>query len=207
MAKTAAKKTSTRKPGSAKATPGKAAKKPAPASLPGDMDMNEYLNRMIRVNHAGEFGAKQIYAGQIAILGNTEVGDTLRHMAEQEEVHLKYFEQQLAERRIRPTAMHPVWRVLGFALGAGTAMLGKEAAMACTVAVEEVIDAHYEEQVQKLPANENALKKKILKFQAEELEHRDIGLEHDAKKTPGYEFLYRAISTSCKAAIWISKRI
>ncbi|HRJ11663.1 MAG TPA: demethoxyubiquinone hydroxylase family protein [Alphaproteobacteria bacterium] len=171
------------------------------------MDMNEYLARMIRVNHAGEFGAKQIYAGQIAILGNTEVGDTLRHMAEQEEVHLKYFEEQLQKRRIRPTAMHPVWRVLGFALGAGTAMLGKEAAMACTVAVEEVIDAHYEEQVQKLPANENELKKKILRFQAEELEHRDIGLENDAEKTPGYEFLYRAISTGCKAAIWISKRV
>ncbi len=204
----AAAKKKTTKPAAKRAVKKPAAKKrAAPKTLPGDMDMNEYLARMIRVNHAGEFGAKQIYAGQIAILGNTEVGDTLRHMAEQEEVHLKYFEEQLQKRRIRPTAMHPVWRVLGFALGAGTAMLGKEAAMACTVAVEEVIDAHYEEQVQKLPANENELKKKILRFQAEELEHRDIGLENDAEKTPGYEFLYRAISTGCKAAIWISKRV
>ncbi len=179
----------------------------APKTLPGDTTWDNYLAQMIRVNHAGEFGAKQIYAGQIAVLGQTEIGDTLRHMAEQEAVHLKYFEEELVRRRIRPTAMHPIWRVMGFALGAGTAMLGKEAAMACTVAVEEVIDAHYEEQVQKLPANENVLKKKILKFQAEELEHRDIGLEHNAEKTPGYEFLYRAISGGCKAAIWLSKRI
>lgn len=182
-------------------------KQAAPKTLPGDMDMETYLHQMIRVNHAGEFGAKQIYAGQLAVLGHTDVGDTLRHMAEQEEAHLAYFDAELKKRRIRPTAMHPLWRVMGFALGAGTALLGKEAAMACTVAVEEVIDAHYEEQVQKLPASEAALKKKILKFQAEELEHRDIGLEHDAERAPAYELLYRAISGGCKAAIAISKRV
>lgn len=202
-----AKKKPKSKPAAKKADTKKSAARQKPQSLPGDMDMSEYLDRMIRVNHAGEFGAKQIYAGQLAILGHTDVGDTLRHMAEQEEVHLKYFEEQLVKRRIRPTAMHPIWRVLGFALGAGTALIGKEAAMACTVAVEEVIDAHYEEQVHKLPANENELKKKILKFQAEELEHRDIGLEHDAERAPAYELLYRLISGGCKAAIAISKRI
>ncbi len=177
------------------------------STLPGDMTEAEYLARILRVNHAGEFGAKQIYAGQLAVLGNSDVGDTLRHMAEQEEVHLEYFAGELARRRIRPTAMHPIWRVLGFALGAGTAMLGKEAAMACTVAVEEVIDAHYEDQLHKLPAHENDLKKKIKKFQAEELEHRDIGIDHGAERAPAYELLYRAISTGCKAAIWISKRL
>jgi ubiquinone biosynthesis monooxygenase Coq7 len=171
------------------------------------MTHDEYLAQILRVNHAGEFGAKQIYAGQLAVLGNSEIGDTLRHMAEQEEVHLEYFANELARRRIRPTAMHPIWRVLGYALGAGTALLGKEAAMACTVAVEEVIDAHYEKQLHKLPANENELKKKIKKFQAEELEHRDIGLEHNAELAPAYRLLYRAISTGCKAAIWLSKRV
>lgn len=176
-------------------------------TLPGDMTADEYLARTLRVNHAGEFGAKQIYAGQLAVLGNSDIGDTLRHMAEQEEVHLKYFSDELLRRRVRPTALHPLWRVLGFALGAGTALLGKEAAMACTVAVEEVIDAHYEAQLDHLPANENELKKKIKKFQAEELEHRDIGIDHGAETTPGYKFLYRAISGGCKAAIWLSKRI
>jgi len=179
----------------------------ATRSLPGDMTDGEYLARMLRVNHAGEFGAKQIYAGQLAVLGNSNVGDTLRHMAEQEKVHLKYFSDELVLRRVRPTALHPLWRLMGFALGAGTALLGQEAAMACTVAVEEVIDAHYEEQLQKLPAAEAELKKKIKKFQAEELEHRDIGLAHNAEKTPGYRALYRLIRGGCKAAIYLSKRI
>ena len=181
--------------------------KAAPQTLPGDLPAEKYLARTLRVNHAGEFGAKQIYAGQLAVLGNTDVGDTLRHMAEQEEVHLKYFADELVRRRVRPTALYPLWRALGYALGAGTALLGKEAAMACTVAVEEVIDAHYEAQLHKLPSHENELRMKIRKFQAEELEHRDIGLENGAEKTPGYKILHRAISTGCKAAIWMSKRI
>jgi len=184
-----------------------ATRKSKSKTLPGDIAADKYLACMLRVNHAGEFGAKQIYAGQLAVLGNSDIGDTLRHMAEQEEVHLKYFSDELVWRRVRPTALHPLWRMLGFALGAGTALLGKEAAMACTVAVEEVIDAHYEEQLDHLPAHENELKRKIKKFQAEELEHRDIGIDHGAETTPGYKFLYRAISGGCKAAIWLSKRV
>lgn len=178
-----------------------------PRTLPGDANPHEELASWLRVNHAGEFGAQQIYAGQIAVLGKTDVGDTLRHMAAQEDVHLKYFSDELVRRRVRPTALHPLWRVAGFALGAGTAWLGEKAAMACTVAVEEVIDAHYEEQLQKLPAAEKDLRRAIKKFQAEELEHRDIGLAHHAEKAPGYGALYRVIRAGCKAAIFLSKRI
>ncbi len=194
--------------GKAKATT--AAPKPPrslPPNLPGDADDAKYIERSIRVNHAGEFGAQQIYKGQLAILGHSEIGDTLRHMADQEEVHLNYFANQLVERQVRPTALHPIWRVAGFALGAGTALMGREAAMACTVAVEEAIDEHYAQQLIKLPTSEADLKKKIKKFQAEELEHRDIGLAHDAEAARHYPHLYKAINTGCKLAIWLSERI
>ena len=110
--------------------------------LPGDTQIESSVDHMIRVNHAGEFGAKRIYAGQIAVLGKTDIGDTLKHMAEQEEEHFNYFDKEIVKRGVRPTVLSPVWHLAGFALGAGTAMLGKEAAMACTVAVEETIDEH-----------------------------------------------------------------
>lgn len=178
-----------------------------PKKLPGDLPPADYLDRVIRVNHAGEFGAQQIYRGQLAILGKTPVASTLRHMAEQEEAHLEYFADQLRQRRIRPTALHPIWRALGFGMGAVTALIGEKAAMACTVAVEEVIDAHYEAQLQQLPETEETLKKAIKKFQAEELEHRDIGLAHDAEAAPAYRLLYHTIKGICRGAIWASERL
>jgi ubiquinone biosynthesis monooxygenase Coq7 len=162
---------------------------------------------MIRVNHAGEFGAKRIYAGQLAILEKTELGPTLHHMAEQEEVHLDYFSKELAARHVRPTALSPLWNIAGFALGAATALLGKRAAMACTVAVEEVIDEHYRHQLGHLPENETELRSKIEQFRQEELEHRDIGLEHEAELAPGYHVLSQVIKAGSKAAIWLSTRV
>ena len=126
--------------------------------LPGDPGREEALARALRVDQAGEFGAKRIYAGQIAVLGETEDGPLLREMAATEDRHLDRFNAMLAERRLRPTALSPLWHVAGFALGAGTALLGREAAMACTVAVEEVIEEHYQGQSDALGDTELELK-------------------------------------------------
>jgi ubiquinone biosynthesis monooxygenase Coq7 len=120
------------------------------SSRPASSKQKEIIERFIRVDHAGEYGAKRIYEGQLAILGDTEDGDTIRHMKEQEEVHLSTFENLLVEREIRPTALYPIWQIAGFALGVGTALMGPKAAMACTVAVEEVIDEHYAAQSETL---------------------------------------------------------
>lgn len=171
-----------------------------------------HIDRIIRVDHAGELGADRIYAGQMAVLGKTSVGPTIQHMWDQEKEHLKKFEQVVAEKRVRPTALIPLWNIAGYVLGAGTALLGKEAAMACTVAVEEVISEHYDNQLRELlvegVTDENKdLLDTIQKFRDEELEHLHIGEEHDAEKAPMYQVLSTAIQTGCKAAIWLSERI
>src|ERR1700760_2199884 len=131
---------------------------------------------MIRVDHAGEYGAVRIYEGQLAVLKNRASADTIRHMAEQEQRHLKTFDKLVNERRVRPTALEPVWRVAGFALGAATAMLGEKAAMACTAAVEEVIDEHYASQVEALKDKDPALTSTVEDFRADEAAHRDTAL-------------------------------
>jgi ubiquinone biosynthesis monooxygenase Coq7 len=175
--------------------------------LPGDLTPRQMLARTIRVDHAGEYGAKRIYQGQLAILGKTRHAPVLRHMQEQEQVHLDYFSRQIAARRVRPTALLPLWHVAGFVLGAGTALLGYRAAMACTVAVEEAIDEHYREQTETLGDDETELKASIEKFRAEELEHRDIGLENEAEQAPAYRLLTAAIKAGCKVAIKVSERV
>ena len=180
---------------------------PADAPLPGDPTPRETVERAIRVDHAGEYGAKRIYQGQIAVLRGTRYEPVLRHMQAQEQVHLDTFSRLIAERRVRPTALLPVWHLAGFALGAGTAMLGPRAAMACTVAVEEAIDEHYRAQEAALGEDEAALKAHIRKFRAEELEHRDIGLEHEAEQAPAYRLLSAAIKAGCKVAIKVSERV
>lgn len=174
---------------------------------PGDPTRTERMAQMIRVDHAGEYGAARIYAGQLAVLGRGEKGDLLRHMAAQEAEHLRVFSALVAERRVRPTALLPVWHLAGFALGALTAALGEKAAMACTVAVEDAIDAHYTAQASELGATEPELKQTIENFRAEELQHRDTALAHGAEETPGYRLLYRAIHTGCRVAIKLSERI
>ena len=171
-------------------------------ALPGDVSVREDVERIIRVDHAGEYGAKRIYQGQIAILGRGPKGDILRHMQAQEQVHLDTF-----ARLVRPTALLPLWHVAGYALGFVTAAMGERAAMACTVAVEEAIDEHYRSQAERLPAKEGELRATIEKFREEELEHRDIGIEHDAEKTPGYRALYGAIKLGCRVAIAVSERV
>lgn len=176
-------------------------------TLPGDKPQSTELQRALRVNHAGEYGAQRIYEGQLAILGNDECAPLLQEMKEQEVEHLEAFNTLLNERKVRPTALMPFWHAAGFALGAGTALLGKRAAMACTVAVESVIAEHYAEQLENLPKEEAALKSTIAKFRDDEMEHHDIGLEQEAEQAPAYELLSGAIKAGCRGAIWLSKRI
>lgn len=182
-------------------------KQPGPKYLPGDSRRGTGIDAMLRVDLAGEYGAKRIYEGQLSVLGKGPKGDLLRHMASQEAEHLATFEKLCAERRVRPTAMHPIWHVAGFALGAGTALLGEKAAMACTVAVEEVIDEHYQSQQNTLGEDEADLKDTIEKFRLEELEHRDIGLENGAEQAPAYPVLAATIKRASRFAIWLSERV
>jgi len=180
--------------------------------LPGDTTETQATERMIRVDHAGEYGATRIYAGQLAVLGKGPHGDTLRHMLAQEQAHLEKFTALVKERRVRPTALMPLWHIAGFALGAMTAALGEKVAMACTVAVEDAIDAHYRAQGEELATgnladHEPELKDTIEQFRAEELEHRDTALAHGAEETPGYRLLYGAIRAGCQVAIRLSEKI
>jgi len=177
--------------------------------LPGDPGRREALERMIRVDHAGEYGAVRIYEGQISVLGGTAAAPVIERMAEQERRHLDTFNRLIPEHRVRPTVLLPLWHVAGFALGAGTALLGEKAAMACTVAVEEVIDEHYAGQVESLDADGDAegLRGTLEEFRLEEVEHRDTGLAHGAETAPGYEVLTGLIKTGSRLAIWLSKRL
>tara|TARA_Y100000590_G_scaffold417822_1_gene517920 strand:- start:1043 stop:1597 length:555 start_codon:yes stop_codon:yes gene_type:complete len=166
------------------------------------------LDEIIRVDHAGEYGATRIYDGQIAIFGkNSKIGKTIQHMADQEKEHIETFEKLILENRVRPTVMLPIWNVAGYFLGATTAIMGEKAAMACTVAVEKVIGEHYRDQKKLLKEDQKKLKQTINKFEKDELEHHDIGIAHDAEDTPGYSILSSFISFGCKAAIEISKKI
>ncbi|MDR3535738.1 MAG: demethoxyubiquinone hydroxylase family protein [Acetobacteraceae bacterium] len=176
-------------------------------TLPGEPTPREQVERMIRVDHAGEYGAARIYAGQLAVLGRGENGDVLRHMKAQEQVHLETFGALVAQRRVRPTALLPLWHLAGFALGAATAAMGSRAAMACTVAVEEAIDAHYSSQIDALGESEAGLRETIDRFRVEELEHRDIGLAHGAEQAVGYRLMRAAIKAGCRVAIKVSERV
>jgi len=175
---------------------------------PGDPDREALVERMIRVNQAGEFGAARIYAGQLAVLGKSASAPVLREMAEQEQRHLDTFNKMIADRAVRPTILSPLWHVAGFALGAATARMGEKAAMACTVAVEEVIDEHYAQQAAQLAGEEDEaeLRATIEEFRADELEHRDTALAHDAEGAPAYELLTAFVKAGSRAAIWLSTR-
>lgn len=172
--------------------------------LPGDS--THTLHSMLRVDHAGEYGARRIYAGQLAILKDQPCADEIRHMAEQEDVHLDAFNKLLPQHGVRPSMLQPFWHVAGYALGAATAMMGPRAAMACTVAVEEVIAEHYDRQIAALPDEKAELKAMLQKFRDEEQEHHDTGIAHGAEDTPGYAFLSGAIRAGCKLAIKIAEK-
>ena len=163
---------------------------------------------MIRVDHAGEYGAARIYAGQLAVMGTrAPVSAEIARMATQEERHLKAFDRLIVERRVRPTLLMPLWHAAGFALGALSALAGPKAAMAVTAAVETEIDRHYAAQRAALDGDDPELETMIAEFQAEELEHRDTAIEHGAEETPAYPLLSAAIRTGCRAAIRLSERI
>ena len=183
------------------------ARETAEGRLPGDPTKDELIERIIRVDHAGEFGARRIYEGQLAVLRGKPEAAAIEHMYAQELEHLKTFEKLMVERKVRPSALHPVWNAAGFALGAATALLGPKAAMACTVAVEEVIDEHYRQQSEKLGPDEAPLKAKIDKFRGDELQHRDAGLAHGAEQAPAYPLLTGAIKAGSRLAIWLAERI
>ena len=187
----------------------KTSKQNGPDWLPGDPTSEQLVERIVRVNHAGEYGAVRIYEGQMAVLGTTKAGPVIERMLVQEKYHLSTFNDLMAERRVRPTALLPLWHAAGFALGAATALMGKKVAMACTVAVEEAIDEHYAGQIEALEPyeDEKPLKETCTLFREEELEHRDAGLEHGAEYTPGYKLLTGTIKTGSKLAIWLSTRI
>jgi ubiquinone biosynthesis monooxygenase Coq7 len=175
--------------------------------LPGDLPHDAQIERMIRVNHAGEYGAQRIYAGQLAVLKKSASAPLIQHMAEQEQKHLDMFSKMMVNRRVRPTALMPLWHVAGYALGAATALLGEKAAMACTVAVESVIDEHYAAQEKKLDGDEAELKAVISEFRADEKEHHDTALSEGAEEAPLYHFLRTAVVYQTKLAIWLSTRI
>jgi ubiquinone biosynthesis monooxygenase Coq7 len=175
--------------------------------MPGDPAREAMIARMVRVDQAGEYGAMRIYAGQLAVLGRTRSAPVLRRMAEQERRHLEAFDRIMVERRVRPTLLQPVWHLAGFALGAATALMGEKAAMACTVAVEETIDAHYRRQAAELGDEEPALRDRIEEFREDELEHHALALEHGARSAPGYGPLTAAIRRASRLAIWLSERI
>lgn len=163
---------------------------------------------MIRVDQAGEFGATRIYAGQLAVLGDRlPAAREIARMAAQEQRHLSRFDRMMAERGVRPTALQPVWSVAGHVLGAATALMSPQAAMACTAAVETEIDRHYQEQRRALGQSDPELSETIAEFQAEEVEHRNSALAHGAEQAIGYPLLSAAIRAGCRLAIALSKRI
>lgn len=164
--------------------------------------------RMLRVDQAGEYGATRIYAGQMAVMGHRAPHATeVAGMAAQEEAHRARFDVLMAERRVRPTLLQPVWSVAGYALGAATALIGPEAAMACTAAIETEIDRHYTEQLETLGDEDAELGAMIREFRDDEREHRDAALAAGAEKAPGYPLLFNAIRLGCRVAIKLSERI
>ena len=171
------------------------------------------VDKILRVDHAGEVGANRIYQGQMAVLGRSRAAPVIKEMWEQEKEHVQKFEELLPKYRVRPTALLPFWNVAGYALGAGTALLGEKAAMACTVAVEEVIGEHYDNQLRELLEDPEHLKKHqelletITKFRDDELEHLETGLEHDAMQAPFYSTMKQVIQIGCRTAIWLAERI
>lgn len=163
---------------------------------------------MLRVDQAGEFGATRIYAGQLAVLGDRHpVARAISGMAAQEERHRLHFDRMMAERGVRPTLLQPFWDVAGFALGAVTAAIGPEAAMACTAAIETEIEDHYSAQLKDLGDADPELSASIADFRAEEAEHRDAALAAGAEDAPAYPLLAGAIRLGCRAAIALSRRI
>ena len=169
------------------------------------------IEEFIRVDHAGERGAIKIYEGQLlalnTIVKDDEMKKTVEEMREHEREHANYFEKEIKRRGIRPTKFLPLWDILGIGLGFGSTILGKKAAMLCTASVEEVIDEHYQNQIDQIENDEKDLKKKIIKFREDELHHKDIAYEQGATKEGFYSIFDKIIKTGSKIAINISEKI
>lgn len=169
------------------------------------------LAEMLRVDHAGELAAVYIYRGQRAVLnaapGKDRIAYQLQEMEGHEAAHLARFDQILTERQVRPTLMAPVWRLAGFALGVGTALMGEKAAHACTEAVETVIEDHYQKQIDEIGKREPELAAELKSFREDELSHRDQAVEDGAREAPGYPLLSAVIRAGCKGAIKISEKV
>ena len=169
------------------------------------------VEEMIRVDHAGEFGAVRIYRGQRAVFenrpGKERMAELLAELEAGEQTHLDTFDRLVNERRVRPTLFGPLWNAAGFALGAGTALLGEKAAMACTSAVEEVIEEHYRDQAVELGETDPELADTVRKFREDELHHKDVAIAEGAEETPGYGLMKRVIQAGCRIAIKASEKI
>ena len=165
------------------------------------------IERFLRVDHAGERAAQQIYKGQLAVLANHEMADEIRHMMDQEVEHLETFDSLLNERQVRPSLLDPLWGAAGFTLGVVTAAMGPRAAMACTIAVEEVIGENYQKQADILGEDERELQATVERFRDEELEHRDIAVEHDGREARHYSLLRKVIQRGCRTAIKIAEKV
>lgn len=164
--------------------------------------------RMLRVDQAGEYGATRIYAGQLAVMGSRGPHSAeIAQMASQEAAHLKRFDMLLAARRVRPTALQPLWNVAGFALGAASALIGPQAAMACTVAIEEEIDRHYTDQLDELHDCDPELSGLVVSFRDDERAHRDAALTAGAEQAPFYPLFTSAIRFGCRLAIRLSEKL
>lgn len=179
--------------------------------MPGVSVEERRLAEMIRVDHAGEYGAVQIYRGQRAVFdrieGKAHAARLIAGMEAGEQEHLKTFDRMIAERGVRPTAMAPIWRVMGFGLGAATALMGERAAHACTEAVEEVIEEHYGRQSQALAGVDAELKHVVDKFREDEIGHKETAIEQGARDAFGYSVLSAVIKVGCRAAIRLSEKI
>lgn len=179
--------------------------------MPGQGARERMIEEMIRVDHAGEFGAVQIYRGQLAVFSRIDnkahTSAVITAMEAGEQEHLETFDRLLAERRVRPTLMAPIWRVAGFGLGAVTALMGERAAHACTEAVEDVIEEHYARQSEKLGGVDEPLKDIVDRFRADEIEHKETAIDQGAREAPGYPVLSAIIKLGCRAAIRISEKI
>ena len=184
--------------------------KPVPPR-PGRGAQAARLAEILRVDHAGELAAVQIYRGQRAVMstaaGKAKLAGHFAELEAQEAEHLARFDRLLTEKRVRPTALAPVWRLAGFALGAGTALLGEKAAHACTEAVETVIEQHYADQIAELEPRDPELAAELSRFRDEELAHRDAAVDEGAREAPGYALHSAVIGAGCRAAIKISEKL
>ncbi len=180
---------------------------PRTGRLPGDLSKEQLIDRILRVDHAGEYGAVRIYEGQLSVLGRTSAAPVIEQMAEKEREHLATFNELLPRRRVRPSLLQPLWHVAGFALGAGSALLGPKAAMACTVAVEEVIDEHYAKQVALLGDDEKELRDLCERYRQEEVEHGQEALAHGARDAIAFRPLTAAVKAGSRLAIWLAERV